>query len=216
MTEEKNSSKTIEQDNIKVEPTDALVNLIRSVVERFQTNSEEDKIEKLTPILQDLRDKLRDQTQLNREIYRELESLQNESLRRALLTPVISIYNLMEENLDYIINKMPQEYENNEEGKLSKVIELFIFIKKRFEEMLIHNHGLRAITPIEDDLFNPNEHYIVRTESTGEVALNDTIFRLEKTGFKDTRNNAMFKRAEVITMIYQEECQSDDNNSIND
>lgn len=209
MEGQKHTPETTVRDNIQDEATDAIVNFIKTIVSRFQTTPNEDKIEELKPILQDIRDSLKKQSQINQEIYKELISVQNDSLRRVLLTPVIGIHDLMEENLDYIINKMPQDFENNVEGQLAKVIELFVFIKGRIEEMLIHSHGLRIITPSEGDLFNPDEHYIVGTESTNNESFKDTIYRLEKSGFKDAKNGSILKRAEVITMAYTGDSTSD-------
>lgn len=209
MEEQKNNSETTVRDNIQEEATDALVKFIKSIASRFQTTPNEDKIEDLKPILQEVKDSLQKQVQLNKEIYDALITSQNDSIRRALLTPVIGIHDLMEENLDYIINKLPEDFGDNLEGKLDKVIELFVFIKGRIEEMLIHSHGLRIITPSEGDLFNPDEHCIVGTESTNNESFKDTIYRLEKSGFKDAKNGSIFKRAEVITMAYTGDSTSD-------
>lgn len=207
------SPETTARDIIQEEATDALVNLIKSIAPYFQTtHPKDDKIEELKTILQDIRDSLKKQVQQNNKLYEELTSLQNDSLRRALLTPIIGIHDLIEENLDYIINKMPEDFGDNIEGKLDKVIELFIFIKRRIVEMLIYNHGLRIITPAVGDLFNPDEHCIIGTEPTSNESLKDTISRLEKTGFKDAKNNSIFKRAEVIAMTYTAIDDLDNNN----
>lgn len=215
MEGQKNNSETTVRDNIQEEATDALVKFIKSIASRFQTTPNEDKIEELKPILQDVRDSLQNQVRINNKLYDELTSLQNDSYRRALLNSVIGIHSLMEENLDYIINKMPEDFGDNLEGKLDKVIELFNFIKGRIVEMLIYNYGLRTITPSVGDLFNPDEHYIVGTTPTSEESLNNTISHLANIGFKDSRNNSIFKHAEVITMTYIEENLSDSKNKIN-
>lgn len=215
MIEPKSSPETTIQDNIQEEATDTLVNFIKSICTYFQANSKEEKIDELKLILQDVKDSLKKQNKKNNELYDDLISLQNDSLRRVLLNSVIGIYGLMEENLDYIMNKMPEDFGDNLQGKLDKVTELFVFVKNRIEEMFIYHHGLRIIAPSEGDLFNPDEHCIVGTEPTSDESLENTIRRINKTGFKDDRNNSIFKRAEVITMVYTEESHSDDSNTMN-
>ena len=211
MSEQKGTPETTIGDNIQEQTTDVLVNFIKSIASHVQTTPKEYNIEELKPILQDIRDSLKKQNQTNRELYDELTHLQNNSLRRALLNPMIGIYGLMEENLDYIVSKMPEDFGDNLEGKLDKVIELFVFVKGRIAEMFIHNHGLCIIAPSDGDLFNPDEHHIVGTEPTSDESHKNVISRLEKIGFKDAINNSIFKRAEVITKRYTEESHSNEN-----
>lgn len=215
MNEQKNTRELPVQDNVTDKVADSLVKILNGIVTHIQTNIKEDKNEEIKPILQEIKDSLKKQNQINNELYDNLIYLQNDSLRRTLLNPIIGIYGLMEENLDYIINKMPEDFEDNLQGKLDKVTELFVFIKNRIQEMFIYHYGLRLISPSEGDLFNPDEHCIAGTEPTSDESLKNTIIRIDKIGFKDAKNNSICKRAEVITMTYTEESHSDDNNSTN-
>lgn len=215
MNESNISPNSTAKDNIQEKMTDALANFIKGIVKHSQKCSNEGNNDELKAILQDVRDSLKKQVQINHEIHDELISSQHDSIRRTLLNPVIGIHDLMEENLDYIINKMPQEFEKNVEGQLCKVIELYIFIKSRIKEMLTYSSGLRIIEPSEGELFDPNEHFIVRTEPTSDKALENTVCRLEKAGFKDARNGSIFKQAEVIVKVYTEESHADTNNLTN-
>ena len=224
MDETKNSPETNVQDTIQEENnakvTDSLGNFIQGIVSNtlahFHSKPKEDSFEELKPILEDIRDSLKKQSQVNKELYDDLVSLQNDSLRRGLLKSIIGIHSLMEENFDYIVNKMPQDFEGNIEGQRDKTIELFAFIKGRIEELLIYTYGLRVISPSSGDVFNPDEHNIVGTVPASDESLKNTIHHLEKAGFKDAGSNFIFKRADVITVDYREEKQLDSNNYIND
>lgn len=224
MDETKISPETNVQDTIQEENnakvTDSLGNFIQGIVSNtlahFHSKPKEDSFEELKPILEDIRDSLKKQSQVNKELYDDLVSLQNDSLRRGLLKSIIGIHSLMEENFDYIVNKMPQDFEGNIEGQRDKTIELFAFIKGRIEELLIYTYGLRVISPSSGDVFNPDEHNIVGTVPASDESLKNTIHHLEKAGFKDAGSNFIFKRADVITVDYREEKQLDSNNYIND
>lgn len=214
MEEQKNTPETTVRDNIQDEATDAIVNFIKTIVSHFQTSPEKDKIEELKTILEDIRDSLNKQNQFNEKIYDELISAQKASLRREFINHMIGIHRLMEENLGYIINKMPQDFENNVESQLDKVIELFCFIKDRIVETLVYDYALCEISPSKGEDFNPGEHFVVGTKHTDDESLKNTIDNLVKVGFKDSTNNSIFKRADVITLTYIKENDSDDKNSV--
>lgn len=216
MNETKNSTETIVQGNYLEEFTKALANLLNETIANCHTNLKDENLEELRSALWNIENSLKEQVNLNHELYRELESAKNETIRRTLLNPIIGIHSSMEESLNYIVNKMPQDFEGNIEGQRDKIIEHFIYIKNRIMEMFTYNHGLSVISPSEGELFNPTEHSIVGTEPTNDKALDNTIYRLVKTGFKDNGNNSIYKRAEVITRMFVEEINSDENSSTND
>lgn len=209
MEEQKNTPETTVRDYIQDEATDTIINFFKTIVSRFQTSPEEDKIEELKTILEDIRGTFNKQKQFNEKIYDELISAQNASLRREFINHMIGIHRLMEENLDYIINKMPQDFGNNVEGQLDKVIELFCFIKDRIVETLVYDYALCEISPSKGEDFNPGEHFVVGTKRTDDESLKNTIDNLVKVGFKDSTNNSIFKRADVITLTYIKENDSE-------
>lgn len=206
MSETKNCQGTAVQNVAPEDVADALMKFIKGLIQTNQT-------EELKPILQDIRDSLKRQVQINKEIYDELISSQKDSLRREFINHMIGIHRLMEDNFDYIVHKMPEEFGDNLEGKLDKVIELFGFIKEKIVNMLIYDYGLCVISPSERDPFNPGEHFVVGTESTDDKSLKNTVGRLVNIGFKDATNNLLFRRADIIAMRYTEECNSTEENS---
>lgn len=210
MSETKKSTEPILQGTVVEEVSAALSRLIMGLI---HANPREQKTEEFETVLQDIRDSLKKQVDINGEIYRELTSLQSASLRREFINHMIGIHRLMEENLDYIVNKMPEEFKGNIEGQLDKVIELYCFIKERIVETLVYDYALCVISPSEGEHLNAGEHFVVGTERTDDESLKNTIGNLVKIGFKDATNESIFKRADVVTLTYTEECKSADENS---
>lgn len=215
MNETKKTAETIAHGNYHEEFTKALANLLNETITNCHTNSKFENLEELRSLLKNIDDSLKKLVEINSELNKELEIAKNGTIRRSLLSPIIGIHSSMEESLNYIVNKMPQDYEGNIERQLEIVIKHFIHIKNLVMEMFSYNHGLSVISPSEGDLFNPTEHSIVGTESTNDRTLENIIYRLVKTGFKDSGSDSIFKRADVITLRYVEETHSDENNSTN-
>ena len=210
---EMNAQDTIQEENNAIF-SDSLGTFIQGVVSNtlahFHSKSQGENFDELKPILQDIRDSLKKQNQANKELYGDLMSAQNNNLRTNLLKSVIGIRDLMEENLSYISNKMTEEFGDDVEGQKNKVVELFSFVKKRIEEFLIYSHGLRAISPAVGETFNSEDQTIVGTEPTRDQSLNNTICRLEKSGFRDSVSGLLFKRADVVTYEFDSILSSDD------
>lgn len=207
------TKKTTEGTVHGIAPEEVAKVLSRFIMGLIPANPREDKAEEIETVLQDIRDSLKKQVDINGEIYSELTSLQSASLRREFINHMIGFHRLMEENLDYIIHKMPEDFKGNVEGQLDKVIELYCFIKERIVETLVYDYALCVISPSKGEYLNAGEHFVVGTERTDDESLKNTVGNLVKIGFKDATNEAIFKRADVIALTYTEKRKSADENS---
>lgn len=159
------------------------------------------QLEKITGILEQATRK----DDIIRDLHKEMERLNGnfyDDLKRPMIKSIISIHTKLWGRVKNIASQ-----ENEIDADKAKLYEELkkniIFDTTSVSDMLEDEYDLRFYEPAPGDLYNPKEDNALKVLPTDQEGQDNVIERVVNGGFKNTRTDKIFVKANVFVYKYE-------------